>query len=373
MQESVLALLQKYMPNPLRPSGGGNVVTRCPFHKGGEERKPSFSVNLEKGVFHCFTGDCPAGAGSMRKLLKLLQVPDSAIDAELQHIQPALDRSAQLSKMNRENRFVNKDPFRAEFILPERIMGSYRFCPTVLVDDGFDPALLFEMEVGYDHTNLRITYPLRDMYGNLAGIVGGVTPWTPQQSPKYQVYQGRRKDLMGTKWLPSHFGKWFDSNSKYIGYKCENHDFLWNFDEVCARIQALPGQEHVIYVVEGFKACLWMIQAGFKNTVALMGSYVSEKQQLMLHRLGCHIVLFMDNDEAGRVGTKRVGQALYKPMYGKISVVPYPQGDENTQPDDYDLESVRYLVASSRKYVYQATSREKALSATTSYGSQKRG
>ena len=33
---------------------GENVQTSCPFHKNGQERKPSFGVNGEIDKCHCF-------------------------------------------------------------------------------------------------------------------------------------------------------------------------------------------------------------------------------------------------------------------------------------------------------------------------------
>ena len=41
----------------LNPRGKGECSVRCPFH---EDKRPSLSVNLTKGVWHCFAG-CGAG------------------------------------------------------------------------------------------------------------------------------------------------------------------------------------------------------------------------------------------------------------------------------------------------------------------------
>ena len=36
-------------------NNGENVQTNCPFHKNGQERKPSFGVNGEIDKCHCFS------------------------------------------------------------------------------------------------------------------------------------------------------------------------------------------------------------------------------------------------------------------------------------------------------------------------------
>jgi DNA primase len=343
MREEVLSLLQRHLAGPFRQAGGSNVLTKCPFHGGGQERKPSFSVNLEKGVFQCFT--CHE-AGDIRLLLKKLGLPRVLVDNETQFIQPLLDRQRELHKLERANTFKNSDPFKADFVLPEQFLGVYEVCPTLLLEKGFNIRLLQDLEVGYDRFNQRITYPLRDMYGNLAGISGGATqPW---QSPKYNVYQGGRR-LEHGQWQVGDFGKWFDET--YPGYRCENHDFLWNFDRVWPRLEALSASDATLYIVEGFKACMWMIQAGFQNTVALMGSYISDRQQKMIHRLGCTVVLCLDNDKAGLNASERIGDLLWQPMYGRVKVMKYPEGHQDTQPDSYPAEVLVPMVGASKPYM----------------------
>jgi DNA primase len=119
-----------------------------------------------------------------------------------------------------------------------------------------------------------------------------------------------------------------------------------------------------VFIVEGFKACMWMLQAGYKDTVALMGSYISDRQQMMLHRLSTNIVLFLDNDKAGREAAVWVGELLFKPMRGRITVVQYPQEDEDTQPDDYLPDGIHQMVQCRvpfNQYVQRECSRNEVL------------
>lgn len=342
MREHILALLSKYLPGPFKHSGS-NIVHKCPFHKDGKESSPSFGVNVEKGIFNCFT--CHE-AGDLRRLLKLFGASRSMIDSELSIISPELKRQKELHQLKNENFFTNADPFKAEYVLPEVMNSLYEWMPVSLAEKGFDPALLQDMEIGFDRENNRIMYPIRDAYGALAGFSGGAI--SPEQKPKYKVYQGGRKQ--GSLWVPSDFGKWFDEQQP--GFHCVNHNYLWNYNRVFPRlIEVRPGADDVVYVVEGFKACLWMIQAGFINTVAAMGSYLSERQQRLLHRLGGTIVLCFDNDDAGRKATQQVGRLLWGPSHGKVKVLPYPTHHDRTQPDDYSLEDLRKMVLSATPYV----------------------
>lgn len=339
MRDQVFATIQRHMAGPFRPVGGGNVLTKCPFHKGGQEYKPSFSINLEKAVFHCFT--CHV-AGPIGYLLHLLGIPRELIDNELSVIRPLLERNAETIRLEKQNFFKQNDPFKSDYTLPESILGVYEWAPTQLIERGFSEVLLKDLEIGFDRNGERIMYPLRDLYGNLAGFSGGAS--RPDQQPKYSVYQGRRK--VNGRFVPSDFGPWFDE--QFPDYRCENHDFLWNYHRVYPRIlsMGMSDPNATVVIVEGFKACMWMLQAGFINTVALMGSYISDRQQMMLHRLNANIVLFLDNDKAGREAAVWVGEHLWKPMKGRVSVVTYPPEDEqdNTQPDDYEPEGLIQMV-----------------------------
>lgn len=349
MREHIAALVQRYLPGSLRPGTSGEAHMKCPFHKGGMERNPSFSVNLDLGVFNCFS--CHV-AGDIRYLLRLLGVPRSQIDLELKVIQPQLSASRERHQFEKQHFFSNNDPFKADFVLPEVLLGVYEWCPTLLVEQGFQVPLLQDYEIGYDRVQQRVTYPLRDMYGNLAGIIGGRT--LPIQEPKYLVYQGGRYDEARGQRIPGDFGPWFDE--EFPGFKCDNHGFIWNYHRVYPRaLQAVSDQDDRVFLVEGYKACLWMIQSGYYNTVALMGSYISDTQQRLLHRLGGRLVLFFDNDEAGRKATLKVGNMLWRPMHGRVSVVPYPPedveasvtGESDSQPDDYEAQGLHHMVSNS--------------------------
>lgn len=340
MQEAILSLLQRHLTGQLRPSGGSNVLTKCPFHKGGQERRPSFSVNIEKGVFQCFT--CQE-RGTIPWMLHLLGLSKDEIAVETAIIKPVLDRNRELHKIEKENAFSNRDPFVTKSTLPEAILGIYDWEPPL--PEQFDRSILRSLEVGFDHRLQRITFPLRDMYGTLAGISGRAT--REGQIPRYQVYQGGRRDLSG-RWIPGHFGDWFDQ--EYPGYVCENHDFLWNYHRIWQRLISMTDPSVTLIVVEGFKAAIWLIQNGFWNTVALMGSYISDRQQAMIHRFGGTVILMLDNDVAGRRAMCRVGDLLWEPMKGKIRVASYPPMDVETQPDSYGLDGLQHILGKSMQF-----------------------
>ena len=337
MRQHILALIERHLGRG-HFSGESNISLRCPFHKGGEETKPSFSVNVDLGIFRCFT--CKV-SGGMQKLLRLLGLPSQVVDAELHDIRDEIEDNKKRLHWKKRAAWAVKDPFLAPTILPEVTLKPYEWCPSKLVECGFDAKWLEYVGVGFDRGNNRITYPIRDLYGNLAGISGGST--FAGQYPKYKVYQGRRKDPQTGRMIPSDYGIWFDE--KYPNYEFHNHNYLWNFDQVYPGM--FFGKEQNLIIVEGFKACIWLLQNGFSNTVALMGSSMSDHQCNLLRRLDTNIVLFLDQDDAGRKGTKDIGKSLRKTQGVFIAKYPYV---DNCQPDNLNAAELATSIQEALSY-----------------------
>ena len=94
-----------------------------------------------------------------------------------------------------------------------------------------------------------------------------------------------------------------------------------------------------ILVVEGFKAALWAVQAGYKKTVALCSASMTESQALLLIEHNKPVLLMLDNDEAGRKGTTSSEIRLLRAGLD-VSVVDY----DFPAPDDIPLEHLTELL-----------------------------
>jgi DNA primase len=96
-----------------------------------------------------------------------------------------------------------------------------------------------------------------------------------------------------------------------------------------------------LVVVEGFKACMWVWQAGIKNVVALLGTYLSKEQRWIIERIGAPVYLFLDNNDAGITGIHKSAQQLRHST--KLFVIEYPerlQEDDKAQPDKLTVEEI---------------------------------
>lgn len=314
---SVEETLYSYM-GPGERGGSGNIKYRCPFHGGGNEKSASFYVHATSGWAFCHA--CNQG-WSFPTLLQLLGADWRVISAA----------SAMLEDTPRKRRTPAYLGLHKDALLPESLTAATLRCPEDLLAAGYDMNLLLENEVGYDEYNQCALYHLRDHMGRLAGVSG-------RWSDGYYVY-GRHQLLS------------FAEPSVVTGYqRPEKSLFLWNLHRVYPR-RFHTGEEGPVIVVEGFKACIWCQAAGFRDVVALMGSYLSDSQQILLERITNDIILFLDDDKAGHKGTDRAITALRNSC--RVKVVRYPEHDRpKLQPDDLPLDVVREVVTTA-PYYYQ--------------------
>lgn len=306
---------------------GTELNVRCPFHKKGQEEHPSFYWNLDSGLFFCHS--CKVGGG-LPQFLRLVGMNRKEIEALIANVQFLARRSETTFQ-----RMGQKNPLAANLILPESILGLYDFEPNNLVSKGYDPAILDEYDIGYDLMNKRVTFPIRDVYGRLIGISGRAD--NKYQQPRYKIYKEEFRYLDHS-------------------YELKKRSTLWNAHNAWAKFMHSP-ERPVLILVEGFKAALYLIQLGYKDTVALMGSTMSDVQRFILSMLGGIVIVFLDNDSAGLTGTRKIVRELrvrstcmpYAVQYpGNPSAYNDPKQDiGKAQPDSLKQETVKMLLEES--------------------------
>lgn len=305
---------------------GEGVVAACPFHKGGEEEKPSFYWNLSSGLFTCHA--CGV-AGAVRDFLHLTGCSPTDLAEILKEIEEEKTKEFALPDSVFERK-RQQDVLRINPVIPEWYMGTFNYTPNTLINKGFPDTLLQEHGIGYDIARQRIVYPIRDLYGNLIGLSGRDDGgWEDRRGVKYKFYRSELQDLIE-------------------GYSLEKSVTLWNGHRLWARYvvgfyHGLPPP--TVIITEGFNAALRVLQAGFLDTVALMGVSLSEAQRYALCLMGGTVVLFLDNNKAGREGTAKAYKNLIHNTPLRVRAVKYPQdAPEGFQPDDFTVTELQQLI-----------------------------
>lgn len=304
--------------NKVKLSGSNNLMAVCPFHTrddGSPERNPSFAISVTTGLFFCHS--CKA-RGNLRQFLDAMGVSKQAIQNQYGLLLAETARAMPIPRNpTKARRITDEDP------LPESFLGLFNFCPMDLLAEGFTEETLQLFDIGFDAYNMRITFPLRDMAGSLVGVSGRAVS---NNSRRYKVY-----DAEYSHWdLPMR--------------RTEMSEVLWNADRVYPEVYF--GRDVPLVVVEGFKACMWVHQAGIKNVVALCGSYLKEGQQWLLEHLGGVVYIMLDNDDSGHSGAQQAGAALSQSL--KVRMVTYRSSAK--QPTDLDPLEVVEAISQAEEY-----------------------
>lgn len=269
---------------------GENLQTNCPFHKGGQERKPSFGINGEKDKCHCFAcgwsgsieemiseifGYMDDGKYGKRWLIKRF----NTIEIET--------RPNIMEGFNARNNFIirsnnditgfaqhiqdNSESERQFREITEEELDKYRYIHPYLYQRGLTDEIIERFDIGYDREQEEITFPVADLSGTVRFIA--------RRSVKSKFFR-----------LPKNLDK-----PVYLGYKF------------------VTGKYKVAYIVESFLNCLTCWKYG-KPAMAFIGTG-NEKQYEILNKLPVReYILAFDPDDAGRKATER----FRKNVHGKI-------------------------------------------------------
>lgn len=138
-----------------------NIMTNCPFHKGGVERKPSFGIQKMSGECNCFTCG-PKGTIDNVISQVLFKAQDDGLagrrwlsskflDLSIE-TRPRLDIS-QISSRERAPEIITQ-PFS------EKELDSYRYYHDYMWKRGFDEKTIDILDIGYDSSTDCLTFPV---------------------------------------------------------------------------------------------------------------------------------------------------------------------------------------------------------------------
>lgn len=265
-------------------NNGDNVQTNCPFHKGGQERKPSFGVNGEIDKCHCFScgwagtieemiselyGYQDEGKFGKRWLIKRFNTIE--IETRPNIMEGFNERNNRLNDRN-INRLdnLNNNSVDNTYISDEEL-DKYRYIHPYMYQRGLTDEIIERFDIGYDRERKEITFPIRDIEGRCVFIASRSI-----QGKFFRLPKGLDKPL-------------------YQGYRFST------------------GKYKVAFITESFLNCLtcWKYD---KPAMAMIGTG-NQKQYELLNRLPVReYILAFDPDEAGRKATER----FRKNVHGKI-------------------------------------------------------
>jgi DNA primase len=299
----------------------------CPLpNHQGKKNSPSFSANLERGIFQCF--GCGA-KGNVLEFAAMMEKADPKDGAALHKVAGELqkrfcpERGAASTETKKAAAKKPEKP-KSESDLPMvvnapldfELKGLDRKHP-YLLNRGFSQETIDHFGLGFCSRGLlkdRVAIPLHDHEGRLVGYAGRVIDdaLISEDNPRYRFPEKRERD-----------GKLFEFRKML---------FLYNDFRLKAPVDDLV-------IVEGFTSTWWLNQNGLSNVVATMGSDCSTKQAeriVSLLKPGGQVWIAPDGDKAG--------ERFALSLLGQISpyrFVRWVKLDEDKQPTDLSAEQLK--------------------------------
>ena len=310
---------------------GKNLFGVCPFH---DDSNPSMCVSREKQIYTCFSchatgnvftflmnyehidfktalkelGDKVGINTSSIKVEKKVTKYDKLYEAynlSVKYFQNNL--SSMIGKTAKEylkNRGITEDIIK-EFEIGLSL-DKRDDLTKLLSSKSYDLATLNRIGLSSDDHDVyidRIMFPLYDVSGQVVGFSG-------------RIY----KDIDMNKYLNTKETEIFKKGEMLYHYhiareECRNKNY--------------------VIVMEGFMDVIRASTIGIRNTVALMGTALTEEQINLLKRLSNNIILCLDGDNPGVEATLKIGDHLIKNGI-EPKVIPLPNPED---PDSFILKN----------------------------------
>ena len=302
---------------------GDSLSGACPLHKG--ENPTQFRVSVSKNCWNCF-GDCKRG-GNVLDFVSLMdgvtireaaiRISDwfNVVSEKPAKKTPAAEEKSSPTTKEEPPPTPPKAASEAQETGPNKPLGfelrNLDSAHPYLAERGLSGATIAEFGLGCCNNGSmkgRIVIPIHNADGKLVAYVGRWPGDPPEDTPKYKLPAGFRKS-----------------------------EELFNLHRALQADPSLP-----LVIVEGFFDCLHLCQNGIVRVVALMGCQLSHAQEelLAVHlQPGDHIILMLDEDDAGRAGREYALQRLATRAFVKV----FGYGREGQQPTDLSAEELQSL------------------------------
>jgi DNA primase len=308
--------------------GADSLSGACPIHKGSNPTQ--FRVSISKNIWNCFS-ECKHGGNTLDFIARMDDVSIHAaalkaiewfnLDPEAMSASEAEETPGDAPKSDTPATPAPKKPApAAEKSAPNtplkfRLDKLERSHP-YLAERGLTLETIVDFGVGFCAKGMmadRIAIPIQNAEGKVVAYAGRSTNEPTEDNPKYKLPPGFRKSQE-----------------------------LFNIDRAIKEPADKP-----LVIVEGFFDCMKIHQNGWRKVVALMGSTMSATQEELIrqHTNGhSHIVVMLDENEAGMAGREDIACRLSKFCFVKVHTFDTPDDEpEHLFPEDLVeiLEGVR--------------------------------
>jgi len=292
--------------------------SRCPFHN---EKTASFTVSPHKEIFYCF--GCHSGGDVITFITKIEQCsPFDAAKYLAQHYQITLPQTLNNEKVEKiaeqKNQYTNICKLVAQWCHAHLLKN-----PTLLQylqKRGFSRASIIYFTLGYFPGGLHAIKALIESMKKQQILPHDLLETHILSAGKTVLYSPFEERLIFP--IKNHLGQYCgfggrifkqqDTRSKYYNSRENNHfikgNLLFGLDLAKKNIQ----KTGIVFLVEGYTDCIAMMQHGFSNTVATLGTSCTLNHLKLLGRYANQLYILYDEDNAGKKAILRLTELCWQ-------------------------------------------------------------
>lgn len=288
MKDLILNLLETYNVKNIKVAGD-EIRCCCPFH---EEKKPSFSINLETGKYICFSGKCGKKGNLISFISELTGKKYNEVEQELQinfenlKYNNIIKETLNSFEKHKENlNYIKYNNYK--FVELSNLLDEQKILNIINISKDISDIVKLKICLTNPYKR-RLVVPIDDNIYEFRDLT--------KKSDRKCLYES--------------------------GIKISN--YLFNI--------IINKEDDSIFLCEGTKDAMSVAGFGF-NACCTFGINISSKQILKILKLGMKkVYILRDNDEAGKLSSKNTYKELKKFIDCKI--IRYPKDFKYKDPNE---------------------------------------
>ena len=317
-------LLQHYGILDQFKRGTDSLNGPCPIHKGSNPTQ--FRVSTTKNLWNCFS-DCEHGGNTLDFIVKMEKCSIHAaalkaiewfnLDPEAMAASDDKSETAEPKTSAPAPKPVARPAANEESPdgrpqgppnppLKFRLDKLERSHPYLLEQRKLTPETIVDFGIGYCNKGMmadRIAIPIHNVKGEVVAYAGRFVGDPPEGTPKYKLPAGFRKSQE-----------------------------LFNIDRAIKEPVDKP-----LLIVEGFFDAMKIHDHGYRKVVAIMGATLSSGQEELIRQhttSDSHIIVMLDENEAGKAGREDIACRLSKFCFVRVHQFPRPDMEPEHLTDE---------------------------------------
>ena len=342
---------------------GKEFVGLSPFKT---EKTPSFTVNDEKGFYHCFS---TAEHGNIFDFIMKTQNLKfgEAVKylANLAGMQPYLFSKKDEEREKQWNEYSEIFKLYVEFYHKELIQNQgYNFAREYLKKRNLSKKEVVDFKIGYVPQNPNFFENLKSKFDEKIIIDTGLFYFDEKKKHYVERFKDRiifpinsitgQPIALGGRTIKenNYMAKYINSPETPFFKKGSN---LYNLDFA----RKLSNKVEYIYLVEGYMDVVSLSSKGIENVVANLGTSLTDRQVTILNQFYDDIIICFDGDESGYKAALRAAENLIKELKPEkqISFLFLPDKEDpdsfvNKNGKDYFIEFTKEKKISIHNFIF---------------------